>query len=156
MKKFLALLLLLVIPAPAWADTVVFPPVNYPIATSNLSAGCSTYTPTDASGASLTITVVQANYCTLAAKVIWVSVVVTYPTNASGAVAQLTLPVANDATSHNRFTTTFSLAMANGLTAEGDTGGNCIFLNSVSSSGGNANATLSTATIGFAGIYHTI
>jgi hypothetical protein len=126
------------------------------ISTTNFVSGCTTYTPTDASGASLPITVNEARYCMLAAKMIWVSVVVTYPTTASVAAAQLSLPVAASASGHSRFATTISLALSNGITAEADSGGNVIFLNTINAGGANANSTLSTGQVGFAGVYQTI
>lgn len=140
MKKLLAALLLLVIPAPVLADgTTVFP---------GLYQTCGTWTPSDVSGASLTLTVTSANYCKTGRAVTY-QMDITYPSTASSATNMISLPFAPLAVNQGAVSVTSSLALTMEVLL---TGGNQVFV-SKASSGAEANSTLSLGVFRVQGTY---
>jgi hypothetical protein len=143
MKKFLAVLLLLVIPAPALADgTTVFP---------GLYQTCAAWTPTDQSGASLSLTVTSANYCKVG-KVVTFQADITYPTNSSGAAAAVSVPPFTPAAYNQALSVGFG-SLSTSITAYIGGVSGFIMFPSFGGVSGNANVTLSTDHILVSGSY---
>jgi hypothetical protein len=109
---------------------------------------CTTWTPTDQSGAALSLTVTSANYCKTG-RIVTFQMDIVYPSNASGVANAVSLPIVPLAVNQGSMVTTSSLALTMEVLI---TGGNQIFVQKASS-GAEANATLSTGTFRVQGTY---
>jgi len=79
---------------PSWANVSVGTGLQLSGATVELGpTQCTSWTPTDQSGASLTFSAVSARYCQYG-NIVFVNVALTYPATGNGSVAVISLPVA--------------------------------------------------------------
>jgi hypothetical protein len=144
MRRIAALLaaLLLAVSQPAFADVSV--------GNGSLPQLCTSWTPTDVSGASLPLTPVGTQYYCKTGMSAFVQINVTYPTNASGSAAAISLPVTCQ-TANTAWSVTSNYTTALGVTASGTS----VFINSPTSFSGVANVTLATFQVRISGMCQT-
>lgn len=112
----------------------------YAVGNGNISQVCTTWTPTDQSGASLSLTVTSAYYCkTGLSGIAWFDI--TYPTTVSASGSSISLPFTCQSTNFSGTMGFNSLATAMALKANGST---AAFTALTSSVGAQTNATVST------------
>ena len=122
---------------------------NAALVTTPPTQTCTTWTPTDQSGATLTLTVNSARYCTTG-KLAMFQAEVVYPTTASAAQASLSLPVT--CTTGTWWATADSNTVSMVGKAVSTT---IIFVAQPFGGGGYANVSLSTGTVGLTGMCMT-
>lgn len=111
------------------------------LATTPLTQTCTTWVPTDTSGATLPITVNSANYCKTG-KAALIQEDITYPVTSDSSQAMTSLPVTCVAA--NWIGVVNTNATVTGNYSAQASGTNLVFLNNPHGGGGAANVTLST------------
>ncbi len=112
------------------------------------------WTPTDASGAGLSLTVSTATYIKVG-KLVFINVYLTYPSTANGSSAAIGgLPFTAQTDGYSYISGRTQNAVANGVTWQVNASGNQMFANTgTSSAGGIANSTFTAGYILISGCY---